>query len=83
MKLILCLAFSLAFLSACTDADMAHACSFGTRAHIEQWSGDSCIHRYTSSGKVSTESKSDGYYFKDSASGRFVRISGTVNITQE
>lgn len=43
---------------------------------------DGPIKTYISTGKVGSEENSDGYYFKDAATGELVEVSGNVVITQ-
>ena len=68
-------------LSGCTDAFRSGVQSFGSRHHIELWSGGQKVREWTSTGKVLTEEHSDGYYFCDSETNKLVRVSGDLVIT--
>ena len=60
----------------CTDASMAQWNAFGSVGHITCYSGGKVIYEGTSTGKISTEEHSDGWYLKDAATGKLVRVSG-------
>ena len=68
---------ALVILAACTDAQRAKMGGLGNKATVVCWSGDSVIYRGRSTGKVSNEEHSDGYYFRDSARGKLVEVSGS------
>jgi hypothetical protein len=72
--------FYLLTLPGCKDADIAQWTSVGSAAQITCYSGGQVIYSGTSTGKVSTEHQSDGWYFEDAATHRLVRISGTCVI---
>jgi hypothetical protein len=78
MKLLLGSVTVLGLLSlgACSNADMAQMGAMGSPAHIQCFSGGVLILDATSTGKVSTENESDGWYFEDAATHRLVRVSG-------
>lgn len=69
-------------LVACTDAEMAKKTGLGNSFKVEVFSGGKPIRTYVSTGKVRSESSSDGYYFTDVATGKLVKVSGDVVITQ-
>jgi hypothetical protein len=66
----------LVFLMGCTDAEFANFTSLGSSAHITCYSGDKVTYDGISTGKVSTVTHSDGWQFKDSKTGKFMRVSG-------
>lgn len=68
---------SMLALHGCKDADIAQWTSVGSPAHVTCYSGGQVIYDGQSTGKVSTEHQSDGWYFEDAATHRLVRISGT------
>lgn len=63
-------------LSACTDASRANWGSLGSPGDIACYSGGKAIYSGKSTGKIETVLKSDGWEFKDAATGKFVRVSG-------
>ncbi len=60
---------------ACTDAECSKYGALGSNAEVECYSGGKLIYSGTSSGKVASEGQSDGYYFRDRATGRIVEVS--------
>lgn len=67
-------------LTGCVDAKMADFGSYGAKSRVELWSGGQKVHEWTSTGKVLNEQSSDGYYFRDSDTGKLVRVTGDVVI---
>lgn len=55
----------LGLASACTDAEMAQFSALGAEGHIICYSGGQRIYEGIASGKISTESQSDGWYFNE------------------
>ena len=74
---------ALLTLSACTDATMGKFSSLGSSAKVECWSGTTLIYSGHSTGKVSSEANSDGYYFKDKETGNMMEVSGNCVITYD
>ena len=74
--------FSILILSmgviGCTDAVQSNLTSLGSKFTITVYSvtDGSILKEYVSTGKVSTVTNSDGWEFRDSKDGKFVRISG-------
>ena len=68
------------FLMGCTDAGMARLTSFGNSAHIKCYSGGTLIYEGSSTGKVSSEQNSDGYFFRDKEDGKLKEVSGNCVI---
>lgn len=86
MKLLKILLLSLSvsvFVSGCTDAQHALIIANGSEFQIELYSGGICVKTWTSTGKVLSEDKSDGYFFMDKETKKLVRTSGTLVITQK
>jgi hypothetical protein len=80
MKYSVCLLATL-FAVGCTDAGRSKLGAYGAKHHIELWSGGQKVHEWTSTGKVLSETESDGYYFRDQSSGALVRVTGDLVIT--
>lgn len=70
-----------ASLGACTDAQTAQWGSYGDEAHVKCYSGGTLIYDGYSTGKIGrADSGSDGYYFRDKATGRLREISGDCDV---
>lgn len=66
-----------------TDASWSKLESLGNPAHVTCYSGGKLIYDGYSTGKVSSESNSDGYYFRDKKDGLLKEVSGNCVITYE
>lgn len=77
----LLLGIMFAFYISCTDAQCAGVGAFGTAGHIVCYSGGKVIYEGDSTGKIETETHSDGWNFKDAKTGKFIRVSGQCLIT--
>ena len=77
----LLVAISFVILSSCTDAEREKYTNFGNSFKVEMYSGGQLVRTWTTTGKVSSEEGSDGYFFKDSATGKLVEIAGDIVIT--
>lgn len=75
MKILILLSF-VVLATGCTDAALSNIGSLGSPADISCYSGGKIIYQGRSTGKVATVQNSDGWEFKDAATGKFVRISG-------
>lgn len=75
-KLLLLLLFT-----SCTNAQCAQFSSLGSRGHIKCYSANTVIYEGDSTGKISTESQSDGWFLQDAETGKLVRVSGACVIT--
>lgn len=73
-KLIFCLI--VLFAIGCTDAKMKQFTTIGSSAHVKCYSGGTVIYDGYSTGKVTTEKGSDGWYFEDSKTNKLIRVSG-------
>lgn len=80
MKKIL-IATLMLFSTACTDAELQQYRALGDSGHITCYSGGKVIYDGGSTGKIATESGSDGWFFKDANTGKLVRVSGDCLIT--
>mgnify|MGYP001342397082 CR=1 FL=1 len=81
-KLILAGSFILLFY-ACTDAKKAKMGGFGSKFQIEMLNCDGSVARtWISSGKVSSEQNSDGYYFMEEGSNKLIEVTGRLIITK-
>lgn len=68
----------------CTDADVAQLGGYNAEFKIELVNCDGSVTKeWISTGKVRTEKESDGYYFMDKSSGKLVRVTGNLIITEE
>lgn len=76
---IFILSFLLLSTSAC-DSTVAKLEAFGGSAHVTCYSGTEVIYEGFSSGKVLSEEGSDGYFFRDSKTGRAMEVSGNCVI---
>lgn len=75
---------SLVFVFSCTDSSLAKIGGYGDSFSIELVNCDGTItHKWISTGKVNSESGSDGYYFMDASSGKLIEVSGTLIITKQ
>lgn len=68
-------------IAGCTDAQMAQIQTLGDAAEIKCYSGGNVIYEGKSTGKVSSEEKSDGWYFKDASNGKLIRTNADCIIT--
>lgn len=79
MKYILILISSFAMIS-CTDGQIGKLTNLGNSASITCYSGGVKIFEGRSTGKVTSESSSDGYFFKDAKDGKLKEVSGNCVI---
>jgi hypothetical protein len=70
----------IALLSGCTDAQWQQVSVLGNAGEITCYSGGKIIYQGKSTGKISTEEGSDGWYFKEDGSGKLIRVSGACVI---
>ena len=76
----LILVMALLLFTGCTDAQRGKIWALGENASVECWSGGQLIYKGLSSGKVASESQSDGYNFVDMKTGKFMEVSGNCVI---
>lgn len=79
MKLIMLIAVFM--LAGCTDALWDKTFSFGEARKIECYSGGKLVYSGISTGKISNERSSDGYFFRDSANQKLMEVSGDCILT--
>jgi hypothetical protein len=77
------LLLSLYLFTGCTSAQVAKFQSLGSKHKITLYSGGVAVRVWHSTGYIQNEEKSDGYYFKDDATGKLVSVSGQIVIEQE
>lgn len=68
-------------VAGCTDTNMSELAALGKPHHIKQFSGGNLIGEWDSTGRVQSESQSDGWAFEDAATHNIVEVSGAVQIT--
>ena len=76
-------AFLILSVVSCSDAERSAFSALGKKHRVKMYSGGVVVGEWTSSGKIENEDQSDGYYFKDDATGKMVTVSGDVTITVE
>jgi len=81
MKRIL-LVVMVVFFQGCTNSDRAGLSGWGKDFRVTLYSGGTVVREWKSSGKVQSESDSDGWYFMDSDTKKLVRVSGSVVVEQ-
>ena len=69
-------------MTSCTDAEKSKLGGYGDTFTVKVLGPDIVI-TYHSTGKVESESHSDGYYFTNAATGKLIEVSGNVIIEQE
>lgn len=79
---LLIIACLLILIAGCTNASWKNMTTLGCDFKIELYSGGTCVKEWTSDGKVQTENQSDGWLFKDKKTGKLIRVSGEVVITE-
>lgn len=83
LLMILMLCITVFLITGCTDARRAKLSGYGSGFMIESLNCDGTVGRaYISTGKVTSEANSDGYYFMDKNTKKLVEVSGRVVITK-
>lgn len=77
----ICICFLLFGFFGCTDATWDKVANLGNSATIECYSGGKLIYKGESTGKVASESRSDGYFFRELKTGKLKEVSGNCVIT--
>ena len=68
----------------CTDAQRSKIGGLGDEFKVEMINCNGTVARtWISSGKVSSETNSDGYYFKDKKTGKLIEVTGRLVITKQ
>ena len=70
----------LVALTGCKDATQAQFNALNKPHIVKQFSGGQLIGQWESTGSVSNETQSDGWYFEDAATRKLVEVSGTLQI---
>ena len=70
------LAVALMAISGCSDASRAQFSTIGSPGDITCYSGGKVFYTGRSTGKIKSESGSDGWYFQEQGSGSLIRVSG-------
>ena len=70
-------------LAGCTDAERSRWGSYGSSATVQCFSGGTVIYDGKSTGKVLSESGSDGYFFRDQKDNRLKEVSGDCIVTYD
>ncbi|MCP3684034.1 MAG: hypothetical protein GY861_15235 [bacterium] len=83
MKAIFATILLAAALIGCTDAKRSKLFNLGDSAKITCFSGGIVIYKGESTGKISSEANSDGYYFREKGSNRLMEVSGNCVIVYE
>ncbi len=73
---------ALVALGGCKGADLAQFKSLGSRHHITCYSGGKVIWEGDSTGNISNEAHSDGFYFRDEKTQKLVELSGQCVVLQ-
>lgn len=66
----------------CKDSVMAQFRSLGSEHQVSLYSGGKLVGEWHSTGNVSNQEHSDGYYFEEKATHKLIEVSGTVVIIQ-
>lgn len=81
MKFLLSIGLVISlFLTGCTDATIGKLSAYGGSANIKCYSAEKLIFEGTSTGKVTSESSSDGYFFVDAKDNKLKEVSGNCVI---
>lgn len=84
MKRFLLLVTAAVLCGGCKDSDTAQFQARGKKHRITLYGSDGVvIKKWESTGGVSNEAQSDGWYFMDAATGKLVEVAGTLIIESE
>lgn len=83
LLLVLALVLIAGMFNGCTDAQRGKIAALGSSASVKCYSGGVLIYDGRSTGKVSSESNSDGYNFVDRETGYTKEVSGDCDITYD
>jgi len=77
-------AIIILFTSGCKDATYAQFKSLGCKHMVTLYANDGkIIKQWESTGNVSNQAQSDGWYFEDSKTHKLIEVTGTLVIEQE
>lgn len=74
------LLFATFMVAGCSDATRAKITAIGSPGEITCYSGGQVIYHGKSTGKIQTESGSDGWFFLEEGTGKLIRVSGSCVI---
>ena len=84
MRKTLATVILLLSLVACKDATIAQLGALGSKHRITLYGATgTVIRQWESTGNVSNQQQSDGWYFEDSTTHKLVEVTGTLTIEQE
>lgn len=84
MKHFTLLASGLILLASCKDATKAQFNALNRPHIITQYGCDGkVINKFRSTGSVSNEEHSDGWFFEDAETGKLIELTGTILIEVE
>lgn len=66
----------------CTDSQRASIGALGSKHTIILYSGGREVRRWISTGKVTTGEYGSRFAFRDAATGKYVRVTGTVAVIE-
>lgn len=70
--------------NSCKDSDVAQMEAMGSKHKITMYGCDGkAIATWESTGNVSNEAQTDGWYFKDMKTGKLIEVTGAIVIEQE
>jgi hypothetical protein len=81
MKKIIFITLVILTLTSCKDATKAQYNALGKPHIIKQYSGGKLIGEWVSTGNVSNEESSDGWYFEDATTGKLIEVTGDIQIS--
>jgi hypothetical protein len=70
----------LLIMTGCSDGSISKLTSYGESRSIKCYSAEKLIYSGVSTGKIQSETSSDGYYFREKESGRLMEVSGNCVI---
>lgn len=76
LAVVLLLSISILAIVACTDTQKASFGALGRPGHITCYSGGKPILDENSTGKIASETQSDGWKFQSATDNKLVRVSG-------
>ena len=74
--------FVAALAASCTDAEYSQLSALGEPANLTCYSGTAVIYKGRSTGKLSSEGHSDGWFFTEQGTNHLIRVSGACVVTQ-
>ena len=82
-KLFILIVITVICISSCTDSKRAKILGYGNEFTIEMVNCDGSVSKtWISTGKVSSEKDSDGYYFMEKGTNKLIEVTGRLIITK-